>query len=91
MREKYPVVTDAVERIVATFVVTVLGLATADGVDLQNALSIDNWKTWITAGVVAAFTLLKTIIAAQVSKRGGKATSASLAPSVQLKPEAELR
>ncbi len=91
MREKYPVVADAVERILATFVVTVLGLATADGVDITAATNVDNWKTWLTAGIVAAFTLVKTIIAAQVSKRAGKATSASLAPSVQLQPTDEMR
>lgn len=81
VRERYPVVADATERIVATFVVSVLGLATADGVDLQSFLSIDNWKTWATAAVISAFTLLKTIIAARLN-----GPSASLAPSVRLEP-----
>lgn len=86
MGAKFPIARDIFERVAATFVATVLGLATADGVDLQNALSVDNWKTWGVAGVVAAFTLLKSIVATQIAKRGGQAASASLDPAVQLEP-----
>jgi methyl coenzyme M reductase beta subunit len=82
VRDKFPVVKDILERTVATFVVTVLGLATADGVDLQNALDLSNWKTWATAGVIAAFTLVKGIIASRVNGPG-----ASLAPGVELQRE----
>lgn len=86
MGGKFPVVTDALERVVMTFVVTVLGGVTADGVGIDEALDLGHWKVWALAGVVAAFTLLKTLIAAQIAKRGGQAVSASLAPSVALQP-----
>lgn len=78
---KFPVGRDIFERVAATFVVSVLGLATADGVDLQSVLSVDNWKTWLTAGVIAAFTLVKALIATAISGKG-----ASLAPGVALEP-----
>ena len=91
MNGHVPVVTDAFERILATFVVTVLGAATADGVGLVDALSLDNWKAWGLAGIVAAFTLAKTIVAAFVNRRNGQATSASLAPSVVLEPAGPTR
>lgn len=80
---RFPIARDIFERVAATFVVTVLGLVTADGVDLQSVLSFDNWKTWATAGIVAAFTLLKALIATRVNKG---APSASLDPGVQLQP-----
>lgn len=86
MGAKFPIARDIFERVAATFVVTVLGLATADGVDLQNALSLDNWKTWGVAGLVAGFTLLKSVIATRIGKRGGQAVSASLDPAVRLDP-----
>lgn len=86
MGAKFPIARDIFERVAATFVATVLGLATADGVDLQNVLSIDSWKTWGVAGVVAAFSLLKGLIATQIAKRGGQAASASLDPAVRLDP-----
>lgn len=82
MVPRIPVARDVFERVAATFVVTVLGLLTADGVDLQSVLSFDNWKTWATAGIVAAFTLLKTVIAARLG--GG----ASLDPAVKIEPTA---
>jgi methyl coenzyme M reductase beta subunit len=78
---RFPIARDVMERTLATFVVTVLGLATADGVDLQNVLDVDNWRTWVTAGIVAAFTLVKSAIAVKV---GGR--SASLDPAVSLAP-----
>lgn len=87
MSPKFPVIKDAVERIVATFVVTVLGLATAPAIGVEGVLKLDNWKAWGLAGVVAAFTLLKTVVASWLGRVNGKATSASLAPSVKLQPE----
>lgn len=86
MGAKFPIARDIFERVAATFFATVLGLATADGVDLQNALSLDNWKTWAVAGLVAAFTFLKSVIATRVGKRDGQAVSASLDPAIRLDP-----
>jgi len=87
MGEKFPVVKDAAERVIMTFVLTVLALATADGVDWTDWGSLSNWQTWAVAGITAAFTLVKAIVAAQIGKVNGHATSASLAPSVKLQPE----
>ncbi len=86
MKTRYPVVTDALERVLATFVAALLGLATADGLDWTDWGSLDNWKAWAAAALTSAFTLVKTLIAMQVAKRNGQATSASLAPQVQLQP-----
>ena len=82
MAPRFPLVRDAFERVVFTFVAAVLGLATADGVDLTQATSLGSWKAWGAAGLIAAFTLLKTIIAARI----GSGTSASVDPAVQLRP-----
>ena len=87
MRPSFPVVKDAIERIVATFIVTVLGLATAPAVGVEGVLKLDNWKAWGLAGVIAAFTLLKTVVAAWIGRVNGRATSASLAPGVKLQPD----
>lgn len=81
---KLPVGADIVERVLATFVVTALGLATADGVGWAEWTDLSNWKTWATAGVAAAFTLVKSLVALKVGRR-----SASLAPSVGLEPVRE--
>jgi uncharacterized protein (DUF983 family) len=78
---KRPVAVDVAERVAATFVVTVLGLASADGLQWTDWTNMKNWQTWATAGLVSAFTLVKSLIALKV---GGK--SASLAPSVELEP-----
>lgn len=78
---KLPIGKDVFERVAATFVVTVLGLATADGLDWADWTDLTNWKTWATAGLTAAFSLVKSLIALRI---GGR--SASLAPSVELKP-----
>lgn len=81
---RFPVARDIVERVVATFAASVLGLATADGVGVQDVLNIGSWKLWAASGIVAAFTLLKTLIASRV---GSGAPSASLDPAVKLQPE----
>jgi hypothetical protein len=90
MGPKFPVVKDAVERIVATFVVTVLGLATAPAIGVESVLKLDNWKAWALAGVVAAFALAKTVVASWIGRVNGRATSASLAPGVKLQPEGSI-
>lgn len=81
-----PVLTDAFERVASTFVVTVLTLATTNGLNIQDYLVLDNWKAWGFAGVAAALTVVKTIVAAFIARRNGQAASASLAPSVVLEP-----
>jgi len=71
---RYPIARDIFDRVWRTFLVVVAGLATTDGLGVQDWLSLDNWKTWITAGVAAAFTLLLSLVATQVGKLRGKAT-----------------
>lgn len=88
MGSRLPIARDILERVLATFVASLLGLATADGVDLTDALSPASWKGWAAAALIAAFTLLKTMVAAQVAKRNGSASSASLDPAVRLEPVA---
>ena len=83
---KFPVATDIFERVAATFGVTLLTFLTSDMLNWQDVLKLDNWKGWGTAALAAAFTTLKGLLATQVAKRNGQATSASLAPSVQLEP-----
>lgn len=78
---RFPIGRDIVERVLATFVLTVLGLATADGIDWTDWGSLDNWQTWGVAGIVAVFTLVKGLIATKI---GGR--SASLDPAVKLQP-----
>jgi hypothetical protein len=85
MASKFPVAKDIAERVIATFVVSVLGLATSDAVGWQDVLKLDNWKLWSAAGLVTAFSLLKNLI---TSKIGGKGASA--VPSVTLAPEDEV-
>lgn len=79
---KLPIGKDIFERVAATFVVTVLGLASADGLDWTQWTSLDNWQTWGAAGLAAVFSLIKGLIATKV---GGR--SASLAPGVELAPQ----
>ncbi len=76
-----PVLTDVFERVLSTFVITVLTAATADGLNWTDLLKVDNWQTWAFAGVAAVFTLLKGMWASRVGRK-----SASLAPSVGLEP-----
>lgn len=83
---RFPVLRDAVERVLATFVVSLLGLATADGVGWVDWANVSNWRVWGISGLVAAFTVLKTAIATRIAKRNGQATSASFDPAVQLQP-----
>lgn len=78
---RFPIGRDILERVLATFGLTVLALATADGVDWTDWGSVDNWKTWGVAGIAAAFSLIKGLIATRV---GGR--SASLDPAVKLAP-----
>jgi len=81
---KIPVARDVAERVLATFVVAVLGPATADGIGWIDWANVDNWKVWGVAGLTAAFTLIKALIA---TKTGQK--SASLDPAVALEPVRE--
>lgn len=81
---KLPVGADVVERVLATFFVTVFGLATADGIGWTEWADLGNWKTWATAGLAAAFSLVKSLIALRVGRK-----SASLAPQVGLAPVSE--
>jgi hypothetical protein len=84
---RFPVGRDIAERVLATFVMTVLGLATADGINWTDWGSLDNWQTWGVGGLTAGFSLLKGLIASRISKRQGR--SASLDPGVKLQPVSE--
>jgi hypothetical protein len=84
---KYPVARDIAERVLVTFVVTLLGLATADGVNWTEWGSWNHWQTWAVSALTAAFSLLKGLIATRIGKVGRNATSASLDPAVKLAPE----
>lgn len=87
---RFPVIRDAFERIYSTFGVALLAILSSDLINLQDVLKLDNWKGWGLAALTASFTALKTMIAAQVAKRRGQATSASFDPAVQLKPKSEV-
>ena len=84
--KRFPIFADIFERVVATFGVVLATFLTSDALNWQDVLQLDNWKGWATAALAAAFTTLKAAVATQISKRQGQATSASLAPSVQLQP-----
>src|SRR5690242_13640807 len=84
LSERYPVIRDVVERVLATFVMTMLALATADGVDWTEWTDWGHWKTWAISALAAAFSLLKSLIATRV----GRNPSASLDPAVKLQPTA---
>lgn len=84
--ERFPILTDIFERVSATFGVVLLTFLTSDTLNWQDVLQLDNWKGWATAALAAAFTTLKAAVATQIAKRRGRATSASLAPSVKLQP-----
>lgn len=83
---KFPVARDIVERVLSTFVLTLLTLATADGINWADWADLRNWQSWGVAALAAAFSLFKGLLASQIGKRGGAATSASLDPGVQLAP-----
>lgn len=83
LANRYPVARDIAERVVATFVVTMLGLATADGIDWQDWGDWGHWQAWATSALAAAFSLLKGVIAVRVGR-----PSASLDPAVALAPVA---
>ena len=83
LSERYPVARDIAERVAATFLVTLIAMATADGVDLTAWGDLANWKTWAVAAIAAAFSLLKSIIASRI----GRNPSASLDPAVKLQPD----
>lgn len=86
--ERFPVGRDAIERIGSTFVQALLALATADGIGWIDWANLSNWKAWGAAALAAAFSTVKVVIATQIAKRRGSATSASLDPAVQLQPTA---
>ena len=86
IRQKFPIVTDIVERVASTFGAGVVAAWVSSGLDWQHSFTADSVRTYVGAGVLAAFTLLKGMAATFISRRNGQATSASLAPSVQLEP-----
>lgn len=88
MAARFPIARDIFERVASTFVVALLGMATADGVGWVDWFGLASWKAWAGAALIAAFTLLKTLVATQIAKRNGQATSASLDPGVRLQPDA---
>jgi uncharacterized protein (DUF983 family) len=78
---KVPIWRDIVERVAATFVVVLIGEALAGVVGWADWAELDNWKAWANAALIAALTLLKTLIASRLGQR-----SASLDPAVGLRP-----
>lgn len=91
MGEKFPVMRDAFERLVRTFLQAVLAAGISDGIDIQNVLSLDTWKTYALAGIAAAISLIMSAIATRVARYQGRASSASLDPEVKLQPVAAVR
>lgn len=87
---RFPVGRDVAERVLSTFVLTVLTLASADGLDWTDWTDMGNWRAWAVAGLAAAFSLTKGLLASQVGKMRGRATSASLDPVVKLQPVTEV-
>lgn len=81
LTDRYPLFRDIAERVLTTFVLTVVTLATADGIDWTDWGSLDNWQTWAVAGLAAVFSLIKGLIATRVGRK-----SASLDPKVGLQP-----
>ena len=79
--DRYPIARDIIERVGATFVLTLLSLATADGINWTDWGSMDNWRAWAIAALTAAFSLVKGIIATRFGRE-----SASLDPAVGLQP-----
>lgn len=86
IRQKFPVVTDIVERVGSTFIGAVLTAWVSSGLDWQHAFTPGSVRTYVGAGALAVFSLIKGMAATFVNRRNGQATSASLAPSVQLEP-----
>jgi hypothetical protein len=86
MGSKFPVARDVFERVVMTFLAAVAASIVSDAANWTDVLSLSNWKAWGFAGLAAAFTLVKSLLATQVGKMNGKAASASLDPEVKLQP-----
>jgi hypothetical protein len=86
MPYRFPVTRDAFERLVRTFLQAVLAAGITDGLDWQNLLSLDTWKTYALAGVAAVLSAVMSWLATLVGKVGGAATSASFDPEVKLQP-----
>lgn len=84
--DRFPVVRDIAERCLATFVMTLLALATADGVQWTDWTNLSNWRTWAISAVAAVFSLIKGLVASRVVGGRGGGRSASLDPAVQLAP-----
>jgi hypothetical protein len=79
---RYPVARDIAERVLATFIMTLLALATADGVGWDDWADWGHWQTWAVSAIAACLSLLKGLVAARI----GKNPSASLDPAVKLQP-----
>lgn len=86
MDMKFPVARDIFDRLWRTFVQAVLAAGLSDLANWQDVLRLDTWKTYAMAGVAAVLSLIMSFVATKVGKRGGKATSASFDPTVQLQP-----
>ncbi len=84
--DKLPVARDIFERMVGTAAAAIAAQILSDAANWQDVLKVDNWKGWAFVGAASAFTFLKGLLATQVAKRNGRASSASLDPAVQLQP-----
>lgn len=91
MSNRFPVGRDVFERVLWTFLAATLTPAVADGVGWINWGSLANWQSWLAGGMVAAFTLVKSLIATQIGKVNGEASSASTDPAVKLQPVQEVQ
>jgi hypothetical protein len=87
---RYPIVADIAERVGATFAAGVVSAWVSDVANWQDQFTAGSVRTYVGAGVLAAVTLLKAMGATWVSRRNGQATSASLAPQVQLQPTGDV-
>lgn len=79
---RFPVGRDILERAVKTFMQTAIALAVSDGLDWQDALSIDHWKGLATAGLAAAVSVVMSAVFSKIGKPG-----ASADPAVGIEPK----
>jgi hypothetical protein len=86
MGAKFPIARDIFERVANTAWQTAAAVITADGVNLIDLRDVTFWQGAGIAGIGAGWALFKTLVATQLAKRNGKASSASLDPAVQLEP-----
>jgi hypothetical protein len=80
---------DIVERVVATFAAAFLGSLLLAG---ANVLHLSSWHTAALAGVAAALSFLKGLVASFVGNRGtpSLATEAGQSPGPVLKPSTRI-